>query len=678
MKLKRKIVLLIVFLPLILSAIIIPEISNAAEKSEEGRTVELSNGETIEIGPNEVLKEYSLSDVPTSSSGHGDPLLANESGVRVDSFSNQNMHYYSDTTSVAGANLSVPVGEDWESYRVFTNVTSITENRTWIENPQFDNASHWSFEYYDVPSSYGTGPDYENQFISEWRPDIGQNGVGDNASYFWMGGYFYNKGGGLLGDWYEIGDKAYMVQNITIDRGDVTAIGISLDYWADVAWPGYMTGFFELFLSIGDPDNGGTYLWRIDFDAIADDNTWYESGYIEVDVSGLTLPDLSIWAGLRTTAHEWWRPDIFPEGSLDNIVVYVTAKATPEDVNLQMNGVNVSNVLDGSTPIPGLGTAWYDPPISWTRGSAFANFTWTPTPFPPIPNHDVMVSIDADVWVFARKLLNPSINNTEFLTLGDNFIVSNATDVSWETNYLVAIPGGYEDLFFFNISLPNNRDVTFVSEPTHRYTNLTSWWELGDTGDGVVNVSVYEVGLSDPNGFWMVKGTSPNIISNLQVWDDGVGWVQTTTFRANEDTSFRAVLPSIYQGDQVIFTIYDSYGEIWDTLTAVVDSNGYADTSSVNMDAVLARVGSWEVHAFVRGSDSNGKVHDIGFFTRGFSLDHATQMTVKYPIEGQLTWSHNVTHGELVFLQFRVNDTDNGDLLPGGVLTYSGDFGSGS
>lgn len=680
MKLKKKIGLLIVILPLILSAIIIPESSFVLEQnSAESRNIDLSNGETIEIGPNEVMEEYLLSDVPTSNSGFGDPLLANESGIRVDTFTNEQMHYLSGTSSLTTSNLSVPLGDDWESYRVFTNVTSITENRTWVENSGFNNASYWSFEYNDVPSSYGTGTDFDNGFVSEWLPDIGPNGVGDNASHFSMVGYRYNKGGGLNGDWYEPGDKAYMVQNLTIDRGEVTSIGLSVDYWADVAWPGYMTGFFELFVAVGDPDNGGTYLWNINFDAIADDETWFSTGYLEIDVSGLTLPDLPIWAGLRTTTHEWWRPDILPEGRLDNLVIYMTATATPEDVGLKMNGNDVSNVLEGPTPIAGLGTAWYDPPIPWTSGNAFANFSWTPTPFPPEPNHDIMVSIDTDVWVFARKLLSPTTNDTELLTLGDNYVANNATDVSWETNYYVAIPGGYEDQFYYNISLPINRDVNFFSEPTHRYTNLTSWWEFGDPGDSVVNVSVYEMGLSDSNGYWLLKGTSPNMITNLQVWDDGLGqWIQTKTFRANEDTRFRAILPTNYQGDQVTFTIFDSNGEIWDTLSGFVDSNGYAVSSYVNMDSVLARVGSWEVHAFVGDSISNGAVHNIGFFTRSFSIDHATQMSVKYPIEGRISWSHNVTHGDLVFLQFRVNDSDNGDLLPAGVMTYSGGFGSGA
>ena len=98
----------------------------------------------------------------------------------------------------------------------------------------------------------------------------------------------------------------------------------------------------------------------------------------------------------------------------------------------------------------------------------------------------------------------------------------------------------------------------------------------------------------------------------------------------------------------------------------------------MNLDAVSARVGDWEVHAFVDDSNSGIQVHNIGYYARGFDIDHSTQLSVKYPIEGQSSWSYNVTYGELVFLQFRVNDTDNGDLLPAGVMTYSGGFGSGS
>ncbi|MHA1135707.1 MAG: hypothetical protein ACTSSE_04405 [Candidatus Thorarchaeota archaeon] len=674
MKIKKMMGLLLVFLPLLLGIFITPGTYVGSQETAESKTVNLSNGDTLEIAPDEVVTEYHISDAPTEVSGTGDPLYADESGVRIDTFTDAEMYYNSATSTTATANLSVPLGEGWESYAVYADVTSITENRSWVQNPGLDDASQWTFLTHDEPSSFG--PSYTNPMTSAWEA-TGHDGAG--CSRFWLDGYWYNAGGGLYGDWYDVGDKAYMVQNLTIDRGDVTSVGISLDYWGDVAW-GIMTGFFELFVSIGDPDNGGTYLWSLAYDAFTDDLTWYNTGYIEVDISNLDLPNVSLWCGLRTTALEWWRGDINPVGRMDNIVVYVTAKATPDDVNLQMNGVDVSNVIQGVNPVFGLGTSYFVPITPWTHGAAYANFSWTPSPNPPVPDEDINVNIDVNVWVFARKLASPTINDTELITLGDKYSVNNATDVNWETNYYVSIPGGYEDQFFFNVTIPMNRDVTFVSEPAHRYTNLLTGWSLGDPGDGVVNVSVYELGLTDPTGFWMIRGDSPNMVTNLQVWDDtGPGWVETKTFRADEDTRFRAILPSTYENDIVTFTVYDSYGEVWDTLTGTVDASGYAVSSYVTLDAVSARVGTWEVQAVVDDSVSSTEVHNIGYYRRAFSIDHSTALSIKYPIESIGTWSINVTYGDLVFLQLRVEDTDNSDLLPGGVMTYSSTgFGSGT
>jgi len=677
MRTKKMMGLLFVLLPLCFGMFITPgNLVLDGQETPESKTVDLSNGETLDIAPDEVVTEYHLSDAPTEVSGTSDPLYAEESGVRIDSFTNEEMYYDSGTSSVETANLSVPLGQGWESYGVYADVTSITENRTWVENSGLDDGSHWDFLTHDEPSIFG--PTYTNGLSSTWSAN--GHGTGNGAAVFGLDtGYYYDAGGGLYGNWYDVGDKAYMVQNLTIDRGEVSKLGVSLDYWGDVAWS-IMTGFFELFVSIGDPDNGGTYLWSLAFDAFQDDLTWFSTGYIEIDISSITLPNVSLWVGLRTTAFEWWRPDISPEGRVDNVVVYVTAKATPEDVNLQMNGVDVDNVIQGVDPVFGLGTAYFVPDTPWTSGAAYANFSWTPSPNPPDPNEDINVNIDVNIWVFGRKLASPTINNTELITLGDKYSVTNATSVYWETNYYVTIPGGYEDQFFFNISLPLNRDITFISEPAHRYTNLTSGWNLGDPGDGVVNVSVYELGLSDPTGFWMVRGDSPNMVTDLEVWDDGLGsWVRTRTFRANEDTRFRAILPSSYENDIVTFTIYDSFGEVWDTLQATVDSSGYAVTAYVTLDAVSARVGSWEVQAVVDDSISSSETHNIGFFRRGFSIDHSTQLSIKYPVQSISTWSINVTYGALVFLQLRVRDTDNSALLPGGIMTYSSTgWGSGT
>jgi len=166
------------------------------------------------------------------------------------------------------------------------------------------------------------------------------------------------------------------------------------------------------------------------------------------------------------------------------------------------------------------------------------------------------------------------------------------------------------------------------------------------------------------------------MISNLEVWD-GSQWVCTNTFRANEDTRFRATVPSTYQNDIVNFTIYDPSEGVWETIQATVDGSGYAVTNYVNLGATNASVGSWEVHAAVDDEVSAGSLHNFGFYTRGFSIDHSTQMSVKYPVGSESSWAKNVTYGDLLLLQLRVNDSDNGDLLAGGSMTYSWAAGSG-
>ncbi|MHA2379312.1 MAG: hypothetical protein ACXADS_08540 [Candidatus Thorarchaeota archaeon] len=657
--------LLIVLLPLLFGTMFVGPHWVGLLRGDTGtRSVDLGDGMTMEVGPDEVLETYTIGDAPTEQVGTGNSLVGSEYGLRTDAFTGESMRYDSSSQTTATANLSVPLGEDWEGYEVYADVTSITENRTWIDNSDFSADTDWTYLTHDEPSTWGP---YSNTLTSQWAT---------TNAYFTQQGYWYDDRPTtqLYGYWYDVGDKSYAVQNLTINRGDVTQLAISLDYWADCAgWGSYMTGFFELFVSVGDPDNGGTYLWSIQFDAIQDDNQWYSTGLVYIDPALITLPDINLWIGLRTTQLEWYRSnDIRPQGRFDDVLLYVTAKATPEEVNLQMNGVDVDNVIQGASPVPGLGTVFYRAPIPWTSGAAYANFSWTPTPLPPDPNFDINVDIDADVTVYARSYNVDTIYDTETFGLGESYTVQNATDVQWSSNFYVAVPGGYSSNYFFNVSLPTNRDIDFVAEPTQRTVNLTSGWSFGNPGDGLVNVSAYQVTLDEQNGFWLLKGLSPNMVSNVEVWDSGIGqWVSTRTFRADEDTRFRAMLSSTYQDDLVNFTVYDSDGAVWHQLQATVDASGYAVTGFVNLDANNASVGSWQVQAYATDFVSGGAVHNVGFFSRGFDIEHGTDMAVQYPIGSESTWTKNVTYGELVLLQLRVNDTDNGELLAGGAMTYS-------
>lgn len=496
---------------------------------------------------------------------------------------------------------------------------------------------------------------------------------------FGMEGYYYywDKTApleDLYGFWYNEGDKAYIQQDLNIDRGDITWMGISLRYYADNrGWTNYMTGFFEAFVGIDDPDDGGSFLWRKSFDAIADDNVWYSTGLVEINPSSVSLPEIHLTAGLRVTAFEWWRiDDIRPYLALDDIIVYVKAKVAPSQINLEMHGEEVTD-----TASYGEGASYYE--HNWYGTAVYGNFTWWPIPTNPDPNLDISITFDVALTAYAKRYSGLTISDTDIFTEGDYYLVSNGTNVSWETNYYVAVPGGYSSRYNFSLGIPTNRDITHVGQPTDRFTNLSSGWYNGEAGDEYVNISAYAVTLINQNGFWLFRSTSPNMIENMQIWDTSTaGWLDTHTFRAGEDTRFMTRLSPVYAGDTVNFTVYDASSTIWIELQASVNSTGYAVTDFVNLDAFSASVGEWYVQASVVDAISSGAIHNAGFFSRLFSIEHATSMSVKYPFGSETSWTENVTYGDLLLLQVRVNDTDNGALLSGGILDYSWSGGSGS
>lgn len=930
----------------------------------KSRLIELEDGNVIEVGPDEILYRYDLSASPSSVSGIGYALNGSEYGTRVDTFTDSSMFYDSSAGTTSGTELSVPIGDGWESYQVATTITDLTENRTWLLNSGFDDASSWTFSsshatagfsgtnriqvfsntgtYQTQWGSYGIGNgqfidpygiaindsdyiyvsdsgnnriqifdpagNYEGQwgtfgsgsgefnnpmgiavnstgyvyvadngnnriqifdavgnYVSEFGSDgygngeffgpvgiaissngvyvvdqgnyriqqfnsaggyirqfggsgtgqgnfvcpsgiaINQNtgdvyvsdhtlysnqnyaitqfsstgtfidevgrhryfnsidsstvrdprglaidssgdvficdsgdhrvlvydsgidsyqyqwgskGTGNGEFYFnygvainstgyvyslesgghmklnsrWeanghgsgnpalslrMDGYWYDdRPDSTYGYWYNLDDKTYATQNLNINRGEVTWIGVSVDHWADLRGWGIMGGFFEMYVADGDPDSGGDYLWRRSLeDPTLASNTWYSTGLVEASTTEVDPNNLDLTLGLRVTQKEWYRnQDIRPEVRFDNIYVYVKAKVKPSQINMEMNGNSVSDI--GGASVFGEGYAIYQADPAWTS-NALANFTWTPTPATPDPDLDISIEFDVDVKAFAKKHGGMTVYDTLFNS-GETYSVSNASNVQWTTNYYAAVPDGYEPEYSFNVSIPTNRDVTFVAEPFDRATNLSYGWNQGQPGDEVVNVSVYDITTIYQNGFWLIKGNSPNMITNLEVWDSTQSeWSSTRTFRANEQTRFRATVPGSYDGDIVTFDVYDPDVAKWYSLSATV-SSGYAISDYIFLEANNASVGNWEVQAFVNDSiSSSNEIHNVGFFRRLFDIDHSTDMLVKYPIGSETSWSKNVTYGDVVLLQLRINDTDANELVPDGVMTYDWAAGSG-
>ncbi len=623
------------------------------------------------------VNQFTLSQAMSEYSGTGDYLSVYEYGDRTDFFESTKMRYIpgSGTTS---ATDSVPLGSNWEAYKLFANISQITENRTWVQNPGFDDTSNWVFDHVDLqPYTDGDGnPHYVNSFIHQVDSGVASFGIdGEYTSYSYDG-----SGGGRSWYWYDAGDHAYAQQSLTIDRGDVLWAAFSLDYKVSTAWDRYgysPTGFFEIYVTI--ISNGVRYkVWSKVYDGIPSEN-WYSTGLVEVSPDIFTLPNIAIEIGLNTTQTEWYGSiDISPRASFDNVNLYLKTEAKPSNLNLKMNNIDVNDVQSGGNTLWGRGEVTQIPTTPWTGSSVDAVFSWTPIPNPPDPDMTIIVEMDVTLTLYARRLNGKTIYDIDPSALGEHFSVSNGSPVNWNFYYYVAVPSGYDPHFFFNITIPQNRDINFLAEPSKPWLNQSSGWSYGDPGDGLVNISAAEIIYNEYgttfqriNGYWKLKGTSPNMISNVEVRIPGsTSYTKTYNFRANDKTVIRAYLGTAYTNSIVNFTIYDPSGNLWYSCTSTVDASGYAYSDQVTLGGTNATVGEWTIQVWANDS-ALGSLSNAGFFLRKFTITHATDITLYYPLSAQSTWTTRVTYGDNILVKIRIQDVDAGQSVPGGVMTYN-------
>jgi len=645
MKVKKNLSLLFVITSLILSFGLIGTNSNIHQSnSQPSRVVDVGNGQFIEVGPDEVLETFSLSEIPTTIQGEGSPLVVSEYGQRTNHFDDLDLAYYTSNTTTTQA-VSVPLGPLWEGTDMFINVSDLQENRTWLTNPGFDSTADWTLGTDDLP----THSNPITSTITGGYVRFTMSGIYDNNYYR-----------------HDLGDRAFAEQTINTNRGEVTWVGVSLRYYVDDLWGGLPIGFWELYAQVGHDDDVDNHLWNIQFSDVLSKTTWYSTGLVEADPSLITSSNFVLQVGMRTTRSFGCNPQLNPEVRMDDVRIFVKSRVTPSQVNLKMNGKTVTNTSDGLSWLWSLGSVWQSTTTPWSGSAVNATFSWTPSPVNPNPNQDIRVTFSVDMTVYARKVGQSSLYEADVQSLGTRYTISNASQVQWLTYYYIAVPNGYSNFFYFNASKSNTLAIDMVSQPRFPGVNFPYWSATSDS----LNISVYEgvVGTYQ-NGFWRIAGHSDNIIQDLRM-SSGAAWTKTETYRANDNVRFRAYLDSIYNGAIVTFNVYNTLGELWNTMNAVV-SSGIAETTDLSLDAFSAEIGEWRVQAFVNDSISGSPVENVGFYSRSFSIEHGSDMYIAYPRESILTWERNLTYGQDMLLQIGVNDSDNGFLLPGGSASYN-------
>ncbi|MHA1909726.1 MAG: hypothetical protein ACW98Y_20680, partial [Candidatus Thorarchaeota archaeon] len=259
------------------------------------------------------------------------------------------------------------------------------------------------------------------------------------------------------------------------------------------------------------------------------------------------------------------------------------------------------------------------------------------------------------------------INPTSY---GERFTIQNGTDAYYATYFYANIPTGYVNRYFYNSTIPDDRNVYFVARPLAPATNVTSGWIGGDPGDGFLNVSTYDIATEAGRyGYWRILSRASNMITDIDLYDPNAsGWSDTVNLRAGNSSQIRVFAGATYLNSDVNITVFDSDGSSWYSEIATVDGSGYATTKTLNFAGANASAGSWMVQAHCNDIGTNTDWRSTGFFKRPFSVTHESEITIDYPTDAVGTWETNVTYGDLLLIVMNATDTDSSVMVPGGTL----------
>ena len=647
--------MIMMLLPMVVSPGTQMIVSPTSDVPGTGTTlVDIGNGEFVELGPNEELHQFVLTDQGWMEwTGTSSPLIGGEYGNSTNIFADSTMSYIPGT-GTGDFDAEMNLGANWEAYEAQVEITDLTENRTWHQNPGFqDSAASWTI----VPTDSGGSSTVSGQWVEDGH------GVNDDCVEVEI-----DSDSTSAPYYYDNNDRAWVRQSQTISRGSVVWAGFRVDYWADTQDDTHygMTGSFLIYLNVESQ-----YVWQKVFEDIDAEETWYDSGLVSISPSVFTDGTITAELGLWSRAGVGYAPEIGPRARFDNFRLYLKTLVDPSDINLEMNSLTVS---DGAAP--GVASITQTPGSPWSTSPVQLSFSWTPTPTTPNPDEEITIEFDAEVNLFARRLNTETVYEISPSSYGERFVVSNGTDASFTTYFRANIPTGYSNLYFFNESLPLDRDVYFVAQPLAPSTNLTSGWTGGDPNDGFLNVSTYDItSEAGRYGYWRILSRSPNMITDLRVWD-GDSWERDVTLRAGDTTQIRAYVDPGFAGSEVNITLYEPDGSEWYTATAIVDGSGYATTGSFSVPGNTAPAGEWMVQANTNNVGAGADWTSVGFFKRSFSIVHSSDLTLVYPSDAVGTMVTNVTYGDLLLIIMEAEDTDSSVLVPGGTMTLDWVLGS--
>ncbi len=548
-------------------------------------------------------------------------------------------HYNDIITLPTAPNTTVDIPTGWTITQTYISVSDLVESEDFIVNGTFDAGSGtssppWSYGEYD-PGNIASGIWVSDQPLSGNKCVYAQIPASSGGTQF------------------QKGTTSYWSASFNVNKG--TAINAVLDLWyyADFA-SNFDRGEFQAYVTVE-----GHTVWAIGFNEISDAgqrNTWVHlTKNILTDTNGqpvFNLPsdqNISVRVGVRytsgTATYSGWTSN--NRVYYDNVSIILTAQVKAEQLNL-----TVTDPASGNHSL-----------TSIDYGVASCYFTGVYGPFTaPIFEHAVykynsnssnQINFKNNVTVTVVKTFNTSDVTYSIENTSDtSWLIRFYTDLSFNNEPKGSGPTFYSN-YYFNLTFPLDWNVSKIIDPQgyEHIINESNYILYSNSSVKILFVNVSAIGLY---GIYSFETSSPNYIRGifLQVYKQGVGWVNENFFKTGDLIRFTAVIsdengstPTV-EGNTSI-TIKDPLGNNWPTTSLnVTFVGGLAVTENITVPNGIL-VGPY----LVEFQWSNG--YEAGYMiTDRIGVQGSASVSVKHPI-GQETY---ILSGSSLLIEVELSD----------------------
>ena len=457
---------------------------------------------------------------------------------------------------------------------------------------------------------------------------------------------------------YDEGDRCWWTTNFTIPRGQLIDAELQFD-----AFPRNLLyiNIFELKFYINDIN----IYYTGSYDLLQDCGWNWKTFTIPLglwvnDTDVFTNPvnntEVSLNVSLEhTSGSDWWvdfENRTYQQVYIDNVKLITKAEVQTDQIGLKMNQTSINNNGWGKGDIELTG--------NWQTDNIYCNFTsdeiWG------LSNYQIDLKMDSNIFAIQNT---PETNyETNYNSLGTKYSVINNSAVEWESYAYLSVPLGYEETEM-QVEFPSDLNITWISSPQDPSTNTLS--QCDNATLGILKVPVHTISTT-PNGYWKLKGISPNYCNQLTIYKNGTNnplddiWNTDSSFLSGDYINitadiYNSPLVSSYI-DQTTAHLYIKFpnGTIWTSMSQLKNPNSTGGVSfdyfQIPNSEPYYEEGEYEVIITWNNSYSGFGINETGIIYSTFLIIHDSDLT---PDQGEF-YIPNIIEDRFINLKVSFND----------------------